>query len=240
MEGETMDEPVDIDGNARAVLDRVAAAARRAGRDPGGIRLMAVSKFHPIEEIDQAYRAGLRLFGENRVREAEQKYDEYFSSKADAELRLIGSLQSNKAKAAARVFSGIDSVDSFDIAQRLSRHAAELGKTLGLCLELHTAEDSKAGFPSEDSLLEALGKIIELPNLRPQGLMTMAPFTQDEGAIRASFKRLFALARRWEREYPRLGAPILSMGMSNDFEIAIEEGSDLVRVGTAIFGERRT
>jgi len=230
----------------------MAAAAGRAGRDPGAVALMAVGKFHPAEASLAAFAAGAKVFGESRVQEALAKFGAQGDAAADAgsaplsaalargdlELHLIGTLQSNKAKKAAELFSCVESVHSVEIARELSKRALAAGRRLDVLLELHTAEETKSGFPGRDSLLAACDGLAGLEGLRVRGLMTMAPWTSDERAIRASFRALAALHReiaasgRFER------FDVLSMGMTNDYEIAIEEGSTMVRVGTAIFGER--
>jgi pyridoxal phosphate enzyme (YggS family) len=201
---------------------------------------MAVSKFHTQVEIEEAWQAGLRLFGENRVQEAAAKFAGFRAGHSGAELHLIGSLQRNKAKTAAVFFDAIQSVDREALIEELGRAAAGRIEPLRVLLELHTGEDSKAGFPDEDSLCRAAERLLSYPALSPAGLMTMAPFTGDAERIRASFRALKAAAERLSSRFPGAGWTCLSMGMSNDFEIAIEEGSTLVRIGTALFGERHT
>lgn len=240
---------------AAALLGRVEAAAARAGRRVSEISVMAVTKFHPLEAVEAAYRAGLCLFGESRVQEAEGKFPDFLAAHPDARLEMIGTLQSNKAKRAAALFSRIQSVDSAELLKELDKRARALGLRLEILLELHTGEESKAGFPDLESLFRALelaaalgGAAEGLPagieglsasgGIAIRGLMTMAPYTKDEAPIRASFR---ALASAREAILARFGLPgfdVLSMGMTNDFEAAIEEGSTLVRVGTALFGSR--
>jgi uncharacterized pyridoxal phosphate-containing UPF0001 family protein len=156
------------------------------------------------------------------------------------ELHLIGSLQRNKAKAAAAFFDAIQSADRESLIEELGKAAAGRERPLRVLLELHTGEDSKAGFPDVDSLCRAAEKLLSYPALAPAGLMTMAPFTGDTEAIRASFRALRVAGERLSARFPEADWSCLSMGMSNDFEIAIEEGSSLVRIGTALFGERHT
>ena len=220
------------------VRERIAAAAARAGRDPDGVRLMAVSKFHNREAVEEAYAAGIRLFGESRVQEAEEKFPELQVRHPDIELHFIGSLQRNKAKRAAELFSCVQSADRDEILTELSRRAAALGRTLDILLELHTGEDSKSGYPDFESLRKAVELAGSLPGLRFRGLMTMAPYTADPAPIKASFRTLREERDRLRSLYPDTDPSVLSMGMSNDFEIAVEEGATLVRVGTAIFGNR--
>ncbi len=235
----------DIGARIEALRERIARAAARSGRDPGSVRLMAVSKFRRPDEVRSAYAAGMRLFGESRVAEAADKSEAAFSALAGTELHMIGHLQSNKARAAVRIFSCVQSVDSARLALILDDEARSAGKMTGAYFEVHTAEESKAGFRAGDELWRALDDVLEASSARggegglePAGLMTMAPFTSDEAPVRASFRALAAIGREWERRHPELPRPTLSMGMSDDFEIAIEEGSDMVRIGTAIFGAR--
>lgn len=219
------------------IRERIGAASAKAGRAEGAVTLLAVTKFHPREAALAAYAAGVRVFGENRVQEAEAKFA---SPLNDAKLHLLGHLQSNKAKKAALLFDCVQSADSLAIIAELAKRAQAAERPLELLLELHTGEESKSGFADADELARGLELALESPFLRPRGLMTMAPYTDDEAAVRRSF----SLCRRtFERLAPsaaRAGAAwdTLSMGMTNDFEAAIEEGSTMVRIGTAIFGER--
>jgi pyridoxal phosphate enzyme (YggS family) len=205
---------------------------------------MAVSKFQPLFRIEEALQSGIRLFGENRVQEAVEKFS---GLSRDYEVHLIGSLQRNKAKPAAQLFDCIQSVDREEIIVELAKHTGGREKPLHLLLELHTGEASKSGFPDEESLFRGAERLLSLPGLSVEGLMTMAPFSDDEKSIRASFRALVhaqgALASRFPQSSCPAGSPVswscLSMGMSGDFEIAVEEGSTLLRIGTAIFGERQ-
>jgi pyridoxal phosphate enzyme (YggS family) len=234
--------------NSRRVLERVEAAAARAGRKPDEVSLMAVSKFHPLEAVEAAYAAGLRLFGESRVQEAEAKFEAFLPAHPEARLELIGQLQSNKAKRAASLFSRIQSVDSESLILELDKRARAAGLRLEILLELHTGEESKSGFPGLEELLRAAELIASLgaggggrtSGIELRGLMTMAPYTQEEAPIRASFRALRGAREELARRFGFASFDVLSMGMSNDFELAVEEGSTLVRVGTAIFGQRRT
>jgi pyridoxal phosphate enzyme (YggS family) len=208
---------------------------------------MGVSKFHPISKIEEAYNHGLRLFGENRVQEAAEKFPPFIESHPGCELHMIGTLQRNKARL-AQLFDCVQSVDREEIIIELAKHAGGREKPLRVLLELHTGELSKSGFPDEESLLRAAEKTLALPGLEAAGLMTMAPFGADEKRIRASFRALVhareVLISHFPPGGPSPGGPspgwaCLSMGMSGDFEIAVEEGSTLLRIGTAIFGERQ-
>jgi pyridoxal phosphate enzyme (YggS family) len=218
------------------VLGRIREAARRAGRDPGDVSLLSVAKFHPIEAVDAAYRAGARLFGESRVQEAESKYPAYLAAHPDASVEMIGHLQSNKAKRAVALFSRVQSVDSLDILAELDRRALEADRRMELLLELHTGEDSKSGFGSLDELWAACEAATAMRGVLVRGLMTMAPYTKDPSPIRASFRALREAYSEVRRRFCFPRFDVLSMGMSNDYEIAVEEGATLVRVGTAIFG----
>jgi pyridoxal phosphate enzyme (YggS family) len=222
----------------KRIEERIAAAARRAGRDPGEIRLMGVSKFQELPVIEEAWAGGIRLFGENRVREAAGKFTGFKVLHPETELHMIGSLQRNKAKTAVSLFDCIESVDRDELIAELGKLGAAREKPLEILLELHTGEDSKAGYPGEDSLFRAAEKALAFPSLVLKGLMTMAPFTGDVSQIRASFRALVSARNELEVRFPECSWSCLSMGMSNDFEIAVEEGSTLLRIGTALFEER--
>lgn len=217
------------------------AAARRAGRNASDIMLMAVSKTYPPEKIREAYDAGVRLFGENRVQEFSGKA-EAVRTLSDASFHLIGHLQSNKASKAAEVFSAVDSVDSLRLAQKLNAAAAELSKRLSVLIEINVGgEAAKSGVPPGSSELEKMLQAApQFVNLQFLGLMTIPPFTDDPEGARPFFRQLRTIRDGIAaRSLPSVRMDVLSMGMSHDFEIAIEEGSTCVRVGTAIFGERR-
>jgi PLP dependent protein len=223
--------------NLSKVEQRIAQAAQRGGRTRDGITLIAVTKTHSAETVREAYGAGLRHFGENRVQEWEGKR----SSLADLEAtwHLIGHLQSNKAARAAKVFSSIDSVDDLALAQRLDRFSVEQGNggRLRVLIEVRLGgEESKSGV--EIAQLEALAeKVVALPHLNLAGLMCIPPFFENPTEARPYFRKLRELR---DGLTARLGLalPVLSMGMSHDFEVAIEEGATEVRVGTALFGNR--
>lgn len=218
----------------------MAESARRARRNADEIVLMAVSKTHPPERIREAYEAGIRVFGENRVQE--------FAGKAGAladlenvQWHLIGHLQTNKAARAAELFSFVDSVDSLRLAQKLDSAAASCGKKLTVLIEINVGgEEAKSGMaPHSKELDELLLAAPTLQHLDFHGLMTIPPFTEDPQQSRPYFRKLRELHSEIEtRDLPAISMNVLSMGMSHDFEVAIEEGSTCVRVGTAIFGER--
>jgi PLP dependent protein len=222
--------------NLHTIQNRIADAARRARRPAVEVTIVAVTKTHPAEIIRAAYDAGLRQFGENRVQEFETKLP-HLSDLPDTTWHLIGHLQSNKAARAARLFHRIDSVDSVSLAQKLDSAATEENKTLGVLIEVHlSAEASKSGV-SESDLPALAESIIGLRHLQLQGLMTIPPFFDQPEDARPFFRKLRLLRDDLEK---RLGRelPVLSMGMSLDFEIAVEEGATEIRPGTALFGER--
>jgi pyridoxal phosphate enzyme (YggS family) len=217
-----------IAANLAAVQRRIERAAERAGRDPSTVTLIGVSKTMPPERVRAAYDAGLRHFGENRVQEGEAKIEAV--RLPDATWHLIGHLQTNKAKSAARCFQVIHSVDSERVADALSR----VGQDVKVLLEVNYAgEESKFGVSPDDA--PALAAYVRrLPHLRQIGLMTVAPFVVDAELVRPVFRGMRELGERLRGE----GEWHLSMGMTNDFEVAVEEGATFVRIGRAIFGER--
>jgi pyridoxal phosphate enzyme (YggS family) len=218
-----------------AVLARIGAAAARVGRDPGSVRLVAVTKTVPPDRVRAAVTAGLDLLGENRVQEAVAKRPLV----PGATWHLIGPLQSNKARRAVDAFDAIESIDGLGIADRVARIAAELrpGRPLPIFLQVNVdADPSKAGFTAA-TLERDLPEILELPGLRVEGLMTIGRLVSDPGDARPTFAALRSLGERLRGRHPGLGGG-LSMGMSDDFEVAIEEGATHVRIGRAIFGPR--
>lgn len=219
------------------VEERIASACGRAGRDRAEVKLMAVSKMHPAVAIQEASVAGVRLFGENRVQEFEAKRA---GLPGDLEVHLIGHLQSNKAAKAAGIFSGVDTVDSLRLLERLNDSARQLNRQLPVLLEIKlSGEATKSGFdPAGDELRQVLERVADLEHAQVRGLMTIAPLDEDPESARGCFRRLRGLRDEWSRRYSGVNLEELSMGMSSDFEIAIEEGSTLVRIGTALFGAR--
>ena len=219
---------------------RLALAAKRVGRGVDEITLMAVSKTQEPERIKEAYAAGLRVFGENRVQEFEGK-SKVLSDLKEAQWHLIGHLQSNKAKKATELFHAVDSVDSVRLAEKLNQAAADANKKLDVLIEIKVGqEESKAGIPLDSPQLQTLlNAAPKLENLQIRGLMTVPPFTEDPEGARPYFRLLRDLRDQIAaRKLPAIAMDVLSMGMSHDFEVAIEEGSTCVRVGTAIFGIR--
>jgi len=227
--------------NLGRVEESIVAACRAAGRPRSEVELVAVSKTHPTAAIVEAVGLGMHLFGESRVQEFAAK-----SAELDAEIRgkmrvhLIGHLQSNKAAKAVEVFDGIDSLDSLKLAERLNEAAASRAKRLPVLLEIKLShEESKAGLASDSvELAELLERLPSLANLDAQGLMTIAPLDVPEEDTRACFRALRVLRERLSATHPRLNLPVLSMGMSGDFPLAIAEGATRIRVGTALFGAR--
>ncbi|MBV9075475.1 MAG: YggS family pyridoxal phosphate-dependent enzyme [Acidobacteria bacterium] len=229
-----------VAANIARIRDRITAAAARAGRSSSDITLMAVTKTQPAARILEAYRAGIRSFGENRVQEFQTKSAE-LEHLQDASFTLIGQLQSNKVNKAIELFSAIYSVDSLRLAERLNA-ALERGNRppLPIAIEINIGDPAKAGLaPGSPELEQLLLAAERVPHLRIQGLMTIPPFTENPEDARPYFRRLRELRDRIaERKLPGVGMDVLSMGMSHDFEVAVEEGSTCVRIGTAIFGER--
>ncbi len=223
--------------NLPRIQERIASAAARAGRRAEGITLIAVSKTHPASAIREAYEAGIRHFGENRVQEWEGKRGG--TEGLAATWHLIGHLQSNKAARAAKLFHSVDSVDDFAIAQRLDRARAEVPiiDKLRVLIEVRVApEETKSGVEISD-LPALVEKLAGLPQLELAGLMCIPPFLEDAERVRPYFRRLRELRDDLAKKLG-LALPVLSMGMSHDFEVAIEEGATEVRIGTAIFGVR--
>jgi len=231
-----------IADNIAAVRERMAAAARRAGRQQSDIALMGVTKTHSPERIREAYTAGLRLLGENRVQELAAKTGA-MTDLAGAEWHMIGHLQTNKAAKAAQLFTAVDSIDSVRLAEKLDAAARNLGKALPVLLEINVGgEAAKSGVaPGSRELEDLLLAAPRFEALKFRGLMTVPPFTDDPEGARPFFRKLRQLRDVIvARKPPGITMDVLSMGMSHDFEVAIEEGATCVRLGTAIFGERKT
>lgn len=230
-----------LQSNITRVLERIAAACHRAGRKPDEVTLVAVSKTVDAHRVALAYELGLREFGENRVQEAAEKIP-LVKAAATWHLtwHLIGHLQTNKAKKAVELFHVIQSIDSVRVARAVGAHAAAVNKDMPILLEVNVSgEATKSGF-SPQELEAAVSEIISLPSLRLQGLMTIAPIVDHPDLARPHFARLRQLRDRLHTAYPECDWRHLSMGMTDDFEAAIEEGATIVRVGRAVFGERVT
>lgn len=232
----------DIKSNLKNVISQICEAEKAAGRKEGSVRLVAVSKFHPAQAVVEAYEAGQTLFGENRVQEAKAKFEELRTEHPDfnLDLHIIGSLQRNKVKDAVKIASCIESVDRLELIEEIEKQCAKIGKTIEILFELHTGEESKSGYTDESALEDSIRKIAEgqFPHVVTKGFMTMAPNTDDTELVRESFVRCRETRRKMAEKFPELDFSELSMGMSGDFKIAIEEGATIVRIGTAIFGER--
>jgi PLP dependent protein len=226
--------------NIRRVEERIAGASHRAGRNPGEISLMAVTKTVPPERVREAYEAGVCLFGENRVQEFLSKAQVLADLKS-SEWHMIGHLQSNKSRAATELFHAVDSVDSPRLLERLNSMAKELGKRVPVLIEINIGgEQAKSGVaPDSPELEQMLRAAPSCESLEIRGLMTVPPYGEDPEQSRPFFREMRRLhAQIAKRNLPGLRMATLSMGMSHDFEVAIEEGSTCVRVGKAIFGER--
>jgi len=225
---------MDLEANVKAVHQRIEAACARAGREPASVTLVSVTKGQPPEVVCAAAALGLTLFGENKVQEAKAKIP---ACPGKARWHMIGHLQTNKCRDAVGLFEVVQSVDSLRLAEELDRRAEQASKTLPVLLEVNAVgEASKFGY-RPDQLLEDLGRINALTRLELQGLMTLPPWVADPEEARPVFRQMRELKARCEQV---LGAPLphLSMGMTGDFEVAIEEGATMVRIGTALFGER--
>lgn len=225
----------DFSTRLEKVQAQIASSAQRAGRDPAEIELVAVSKTQTVENIREAMRAGLHIFGENKVQEAARKIAEL----ERGSWHLIGHLQTNKAKLAVQLFDSIDSVDRFELAQEIDQRAESLGKTQNVLLQVNVAGESSKFGCTPGAARELADAINGLPRLCLRGLMTIAPLAEEAEKSRPHFARLRKLRDEIERD-SGLKLPVLSMGMSGDFTIAIEEGSTSVRIGTALFGTRLT
>lgn len=227
---------MSIADNLKIIQERIVAAALRAGRDPASVRLVAVSKTKPAALVDEAVRAGQAIFGENYVQELAAKAAEV---KEPVEWHFIGGLQSNKVKYLAGLVTMIHSVDRLSLAQEIDRQWGRLGKVCDALVQVNIAcEATKCGTSAEE-VAGMIRELARLPHLRIRGLMTMPPFFDDPEGARPYFRELKRLAAEiGALDIPRVEMGELSMGMSGDFEVAVEEGATLVRVGSAIFGER--
>jgi pyridoxal phosphate enzyme (YggS family) len=235
--------------NLEKLEEQIAAACRRAGRRRSDVELMAVSKTYPAATIAEAAALGLRLFGENRVQEFAAKAPELAPLRAEGsmaasdvpiQMHLIGHLQSNKAARAVELFDAVDSLDSVRLAERLNEAAARMHKRLPVLIEVKlSAEETKAGLePESDEAVKLLEALPGLEHLHAQGLMTIAPWGVAEDVTRACFRSLREWRDRWAAAHKKLKLDVLSMGMSGDFALAIEEGATRIRIGTALFGKR--
>jgi pyridoxal phosphate enzyme (YggS family) len=230
------DFPVSLAENLDSIQQRIRAACERIGREPSSVTLLGVTKGQPPEAVSEAARLGLNFFGENKIQEAKAKIP---LCSGKARWHFIGHLQTNKCRDAVELFEMIQSVDSLHVAQEISKRAEQASKTMPILLEVNLAgEASKFGY-APDKLLAELDQINALPKLEIHGLMTVPPYSPNAESVRPMFRQLRELKERAEQA---LGAPLpqLSMGMSGDFEVAVEEGATIVRVGTALFGARKS
>jgi pyridoxal phosphate enzyme (YggS family) len=228
---------MSIAEHLQEISDNISRIARECGRDPAEIQLVAVSKRFPVEAIQEAIHAGQQVFGENYIQEAESKATVLGNT---CTLHFIGHLQSNKAKIAARIFDVIETVDSFKLASALSKHLQEMNRTMKILLQVNIGQDiNKSGIEAEETE-QLLKEISSLPNITVSGLMTMPPFTEDPELARPHFRQLKKLATHLQEKglFPDNRKIDLSMGMSNDYHVAIQEGATIIRIGTAIFGQR--
>ena len=233
---------MSITENLERVRAEIAGACAKAGRAPEDVKLMAVSKTWGPPAFMEAFHAGQRLFGENRVQEWEHKRDQLHSlmgeDVGEIDMHLIGNLQSNKTSKSAWLFSAVDAVDSMKVAQRLHDVCAQVGKVLPVLVEVKLSEEESKQGVSEYALMGLLRNLQELDGIQVRGLMTVPPYTDDADGARPYFRRLRELRDQAVAEIEGLAMPELSMGMSHDFAVAIEEGSTCVRIGSAIFGAR--
>ena len=218
------------------VLERIESACRRSGRDPSGVTLLGATKTVPPQRIEEFYRCGLRTFGENRVQEFLRKAEAL--SHLDIDWHFIGRLQSNKVKYLIGKVSLIHSLDRRSLADEIQKRAERAGRVQEVLIEVNLGgEESKGGVPPEEAG-ELISYVLSLPALRVRGLMCIPPYLEDPEEVRPYFIKLRKLRDNLEREFS-VSLPHLSMGMSHDFEVAVEEGATIVRVGTLLFGERR-
>lgn len=225
--------------NIRIICGRISHAAIRAGRKPEDIKLIAVTKTISIQQIKEAIDAGLRIFGESKVQEAREKIEDARCMIHDAGIQwhLIGHLQKNKAKTAVELFEMIHSIDSLELAEIADKHAEKAGKIQKILLQVKLSDETSKYGILKDNLFRLIREISGLKNLSIRGLMTIPPFFENPENARPYFNELRVL--RDKAETMEFNLPELSMGMTNDFEVAIEEGATMVRIGTAIFGERK-
>lgn len=221
--------------NCLLVAERIARAAERAERAADAIEVVAVSKTRSAEETEAALRCGLHLLGENRVQEAEEKKP---AVSAEASWHMIGHLQSNKAGKAVELFAMVQSVDRLSLARALARRAEAAGRRLDVLLQVNTAGSESQSGAAPEEVVDLAGQVAELPSLQVRGLMTIGAHAEEEALVRASFARLRLLSEDIVRSELGVRMDYLSMGMSGDFEWAIAEGANLLRLGTAIFGAR--
>lgn len=226
---------ITIKERVEGIRERIAAAALRAGRDPGEVLVVAVGKTFPPSAIREAIAAGINDIGENRIQEARAKIPEI---DAPCRWHMVGHLQTNKARLAVRLFDWIQSLDSVRLAQDLEKAGAGLGKQVRVLVEVNLAQEPSKTGVTEGELFPLLERAGSFPHVRIEGLMAMPPYEPNPEAVRPFFQQLYRLRDEATSRFPHLTVAHLSMGMSHDFEVAVEEGATMVRIGTAIFGER--
>jgi len=224
--------------NIKNVYRKIAYASMRAERDPYDVKLVAVTKTVSFEKIKEAIDLGLRVFGENRVQEAQKKIEMSRSGVTDCviEWHMVGHLQKNKAKTAVQLFDLIHSVDSIALAQEINKHAEKSGKIQKVLIQVNLSKEETKHGVSQDNLMKLIKRVTDLKHVSLEGLMTMPPFFDRAEPARPFFRQLRELRDHIQEKGYKL--PELSMGMTNDFEVAVEEGATIVRIGTALFGER--
>ena len=224
-----------IEENLSKIEESINRAVQRSGRSRGDISLMAVTKTHPLEAVEAAYEAGLRLFGENRVTEDLEKYS---NIPEDLRLEMIGHLQRNKAKQAVEIFSAVQSIDKKETLGALNKYCLIKNKSIDILIEVNTSGELSKNGCAIDEVFPLIEDVLKFKSLNLCGFMTLGPLTSEEGEIRKAFKSLYSIYKKAGDRFPELNLKTLSMGMSGDFPIAIEEGSNLIRVGTLLFGSR--
>lgn len=228
---------MSIKKNIETIYQRIRNAEQEALKKEHSVELLVVSKFQSIQDINEVIQCNNFLFGENRVQEAIDKFTDIKKNNGDVQLHFIGSLQRNKVKHIIEIASCIESVDRIELVHELGKETTKQQKNIDILFEYHTAEDSKAGFKTIEDLFYSIDDLEKYPYLHCKGLMTMAPFTDNEISIRKSFSQLREVQEVCRSRYPSLDFACLSMGMSQDFELAIKEGSTRVRIGSAIFSK---
>lgn len=227
---------MSIKSNLEKVISDIRNTEAEFGRKDGSVKLLAVSKTKPVEDVIEAYNCGQRLFGENKVQEAEEKVPKLPS---DAQFHMIGHLQSNKVNKACQYFSCIQSVDSLKIAKKIDNRCKVLDKIMDIYLDINiSGEESKTGFNNDDNLISVVNEILELKHIRVIGLMAIGSHVEDRELIKSSFKDLKELLFKLQNEVEGFTADQLSIGMSGDYKEAIQMGSTMVRIGSSIFGSR--
>jgi pyridoxal phosphate enzyme (YggS family) len=220
--------------NLKKVRERIAAACESVGRDPGEVKIVVVTKTHPAEVVREAIAAGINIIGENRVQEAEEKYNQV---EAHVEWHLVGHLQRNKVRKALSIFSMIESLDSSRLASEIEKESAKRDQITPCLIEVNTSDEETKFGVSPDKLAELVTEVIKFEHIKLVGLMTVGPLTEDKDKIRRSFVQLRELRDRVENIFGCY-LPHLSMGMSDDFEIAVQEGATMVRLGRVLLGPR--